>query len=223
MAGFVDRVARHITYRYRRHRPSVPSWWLSRHCNNQSVLTRPIVGPLRARIARHQTARIIVDGQLDLRPLRTAVGRISPDRPVSIEMLDASEMTIEGYARLGGGVRLRLGSGGKLRIGDGTSFDGDALVIAADSVAIGANCTIAWDVLTMDSDFHTIDANPQMAAPVTIGDRVWIAAGVKILKGVTVGDGAIIAAGAIVISDVPPAALVAGVPARVVRSHVTWR
>lgn len=50
-----------------------------------------------------------------------------------------------------------------------------------------------------------------------IGDDVWIGMSAKIIVGVTIGDGAIIAAGSIVTCDVPPFAVVAGVPAKIVR------
>jgi acetyltransferase-like isoleucine patch superfamily enzyme len=52
---------------------------------------------------------------------------------------------------------------------------------------------------------------------VVVGNDVWIGEGVQILRGVTVGDGAILAAGAVVTKDVPPYAIVGGVPARVIR------
>ena len=55
-------------------------------------------------------------------------------------------------------------------------------------------------------------------APIRIGRGLWIAAGAMVLQGVTVGDDAVVAAGAIVTRDVPPRTLVAGVPARVIRS-----
>lgn len=53
--------------------------------------------------------------------------------------------------------------------------------------------------------------------PVTIGNDVWIGTRAMVLGGVTIGDGAVIGAGAIVTKDVPPFAIVAGVPARIVR------
>ena len=61
-----------------------------------------------------------------------------------------------------------------------------------------------------------------MTAPIVIGDHVWIGMNVIVLKGVTIGEGSIVAAGSVVNKDVPPHCLVAGVPAKVVKTDVTW-
>lgn len=53
--------------------------------------------------------------------------------------------------------------------------------------------------------------------PTTIGNDVWLGLRAAIKDGITVSDGAIVAAGAVVIEDVPPYAIVAGVPARIIR------
>ena len=55
--------------------------------------------------------------------------------------------------------------------------------------------------------------------PVTVGHDVWIGAGVRFRGGVNVGTGAIVAAGSVVTKDVPPYAIVGGVPAKLIR----WR
>lgn len=64
-------------------------------------------------------------------------------------------------------------------------------------------------------DFNYIDENQKFT--VMIGNDVWIGSGVKIMEGITIGDGAVVAAGAIVTKDVPPYAIVGGVPAKVIK------
>ena len=74
--------------------------------------------------------------------------------------------------------------------------------------------------MVMDADFHAVgelDGHGK-TAPIMIGDDVWLATRAVVLKGVTVGSGAVVATGAVVTKDVPPHTLVAGVPARVIRS-----
>lgn len=138
--------------------------------------------------------------------------------------------------RLGGGTRVVVGRdvllahdvglhlrdrGAVLTIGDGTFVNHRTELVAHSRVTIGRHCLLAWDVLVLDSDSHSVDGAPH-TAPVAIGDRVWIGARATVLKGVTVGDGAVVAAGSVVTKDVPPRALVAGNPARVVREDVDW-
>jgi acetyltransferase-like isoleucine patch superfamily enzyme len=60
-----------------------------------------------------------------------------------------------------------------------------------------------------------------VTAPVFIEDDVWIGCNATILKGVRIGRGAIVAAGAVVTKNVPPLAIVAGVPACVISSRDT--
>ncbi len=60
---------------------------------------------------------------------------------------------------------------------------------------------------------------PVEAAPILIGQDVWIGMGAIILPGVTLGDGSIVGAGAVVTSDVPSGTVVSGVPARLVKSR----
>ena len=57
-----------------------------------------------------------------------------------------------------------------------------------------------------------------ISRPINIGDDVWLGGNVTILPGVTIGDNVVVAAGAVVTKDVPSGRVVAGVPARIVRT-----
>lgn len=66
-----------------------------------------------------------------------------------------------------------------------------------------------------------MDGNPAPRGDIRIGSDVWTGYGCWILGGVTIGDGAIVATGAVVTKDVPPYAIVGGVPAKVIRYRHT--
>jgi acetyltransferase-like isoleucine patch superfamily enzyme len=134
----------------------------------------------------------------------------------------------EGTLRLGRKVKLHgkpvaielvALPGAELTIGDGTSINRGASICAQSSVRIGRNCGIGNDCLIFDTDFHEVDDRTRVpdAAPVTIGDDVWLAARCIVLKGVTIGDGAVVCAGSVVATNVPARALVGGNPARLIR------
>ena len=94
-------------------------------------------------------------------------------------------------------------------IGEGTMIDMGAVLggraIVGKHSHVGAGAVLAGVV------------EPPSAKPVTVGDNVLIGANAVIIEGVSVGDGAVVAAGAVVTQDVPANAVVAGVPARVIK------
>ena len=111
--------------------------------------------------------------------------------------------------------------GGTLEVGDRTLLNYGGSIAAAESVRIGARCLIGTHAIIMDNDFHRIEPERRLewppSKPITIEDNVWIGARVIVLGGVTIGEGSCIAAGSVVIEDVPPRSLAAGVPAKVIR------
>lgn len=68
-------------------------------------------------------------------------------------------------------------------------------------------------------DFKYLDITKKIS--VIIGNDVWIGARATILEGVKIGDGAVVAAGAVVTKDVPPYAVVGGVPAKIIKYRFT--
>ena len=107
------------------------------------------------------------------------------------------------------GVELRY----KTRIGPGLRlFHAHALVVHEDTV-IGADCTLRQS--TTIGNKPAADGS-EGGCPV-LGNRVDVGANAVILGPIRIGDGAIIGAGSVVLKDVPPGAVVAGNPARILR------
>ena len=114
--------------------------------------------------------------------------------------------------------RVNLFPGARVSIGARSLLNG-AMLHAKREITLGRDTRLAFGVRVLDADMHPLDANTaETIAPVRIGHRVWIAADVLVLRGVTIGDDCVIAAGSVVVEDVPPRSLAAGVPAKVIRS-----
>lgn len=99
-------------------------------------------------------------------------------------------------------------------INAGCSFQDQGGITIGDGCLIGHHTVIA----TLNHEEQPARRNDLHPAPVVIGNRVWIGANATILPGVRIGDGAIIAAGAVVTKDVPKNTVVAGIPAKVLKT-----
>lgn len=97
------------------------------------------------------------------------------------------------------------------RIGAGTMIDMGAVL--GGRATVGKNCHIGAGTVLAGV------IEPASATPVTIDDDVMIGANAVVLEGVHVGERAVVAAGAVVVEDVPAGAVVAGVPARVIKQR----
>ncbi len=113
-----------------------------------------------------------------------------------------------------------------IAVGDGTFIGNGCTFSAGREIRVGSHCLISALVRIHDNDGHPLDADRRRrgepitaaeTAPVIVEDNVWIGAGATILKGVRIGRDAVIGTGAVVTSDVPPGAVAAGNPARLVR------
>ena len=106
----------------------------------------------------------------------------------------------------------------RISIGDYTHINKNVLLDGRGALLIiGENVDIAQEVniWTMQHDYNDSQYK-SIGKPVRIEDYVWIASRATILPGVTIGRGAVVASCAVVTKDVPPLAVVAGVPAKVI-------
>jgi acetyltransferase-like isoleucine patch superfamily enzyme len=106
--------------------------------------------------------------------------------------------------------------GRHMRVNAGT------MLVSYAEITIGDHCLIGEYVSIRDADHGTAPGSlmrvqPHVSVPIRIGEDVWIARGVVVLKGVSIGDGSIIAANSVVTKDVPAGVIAGGVPARIIK------
>jgi acetyltransferase-like isoleucine patch superfamily enzyme len=134
------------------------------------------------------------------------------------------------------GVMFDVGPTGRVTIGDFSLLNG-AWILSDAAVEIGDHALISWRVVLMDSYRVPFDRARRRrvleevalakrrrlppgepARPIRIGNCVWIGFDACVLPGVSIGDGCIVGARSVVMEDVPPYTVVAGNPARPVRT-----
>jgi acetyltransferase-like isoleucine patch superfamily enzyme len=111
----------------------------------------------------------------------------------------------------------------KVQIGNDCFINYGVLISIREKLIIGNNVVISAKVLITDAgldlDILLNEGRPvHISAPIVIKDGAWIGAGAIILKGVTIGEKSVVAAGSVVTKDVPPHVVVAGNPARVIKT-----
>ena len=143
-------------------------------------------------------------------------------RQVRIQIGKQARLELGRWVWVGRGTKIRCHEG-EVSIGEKTVMGEECTISAYQHVSIGAQCIVADRVMLIDFDHNVAEIERPIRVQgiykrdVRVGNNVWIGYGAQILRGVTVGDNAIIGASAVVSKDVPANAVVAGVPARVIR------
>ena len=131
-------------------------------------------------------------------------------------MSPLTEITLEKYASLQIGSKLKMHNGSKIRvrkkanvkIGKNFAMSNGCVLTAYESIQIGNDVMLGPNVLIYDQD-HDYDVEGGVkamsfkTAPITIGNNVWIAANSIVLRGSVIGDNVVVAAGSIVKGTIP--------------------
>jgi acetyltransferase-like isoleucine patch superfamily enzyme len=188
---------------------------LARFMRRHGMLT-PKYARLVLRLLRRKlfAPRLRLDGLAFVGP--GVVLQIGPDAQIKLGR----------WSWIGHGTKIRCHEG-TVEIGAKTVMGQECTISAFQHVSIGRECVIADRVMLIDFDHGMVEVDRPVRLQgiykrdVRVGNNVWIGYGACILRGVTVGDNAVIGTSAVVTKDVPANAVVAGVPARVIRMRET--
>ena len=136
------------------------------------------------------------------------------------------------FVWIGDGTKIRCHEG-RVEIGAKTVMGQECTISAYRLVRIGEQCVIADRAMFIDFDHGVVEVERPIRQQgiymreVEVGSNVWIGYGACILRGVRVGDNSIVGTNSVVTKDVPANAVVAGIPARIIRmrdapEHLRW-
>ena len=112
------------------------------------------------------------------------------------------------------GKNIKLGKNVFVNINN--YFMNGATIKIGDNVFIGPSC--GFYTANHPLDYTNRNQGLEKALPIKVGDNCWFGANVSVMPGVTIGAGCVIAAGAVVTKDMPANSLIAGAPAKVIKT-----
>ena len=145
---------------------------------------------------------------------------VCPD--VTFEIGRDAVVRLGRWSWIGHGCKIRAHEG-VVEIGAKSVLGQECTISSFQHVSIGRECILADRVMLIDFDHGTVEVERPIRLQgiykrdVRVGHNVWIGYGACILRGIQVGDNAIVGTSSVVTKDVPPDAVVGGVPARVLR------
>jgi acetyltransferase-like isoleucine patch superfamily enzyme len=143
-------------------------------------------------------------------------------RGLELQIAPGARVEFGRFVWIGDGTKIRCHEG-RVEIGAKTVIGQECTISAYQRVRIGEQCVIADRAMFIDFDHGVVEVERPIRSQgiykrdVEVGSNVWIGYGACILRGVRVGDNSIVGTNSVVTKDVPANAVVAGIPARVIR------
>jgi acetyltransferase-like isoleucine patch superfamily enzyme len=143
-------------------------------------------------------------------------------RGLELEIAVKGRVDFGRFVWIGDKTKIRCHEG-RVEIGDKTVMGQECTISAYQHVRIGQQCVIADRAMFIDFDHGVVEVERPIRQQgiykrdVIVGSNVWIGYGACVLRGVNVGDNSIVGTNSVVTKDVPANAVVAGIPARIIR------
>jgi acetyltransferase-like isoleucine patch superfamily enzyme len=172
-------------------------------------------GPVRLNDPQYHEINRVLERTLKLSQQLNTAGDIDAIRDILSEIIgetiaDSTTIFAPFYTNFGKFIRI----GKNVFINHACSFLDMGGITLEDEVLIGPRVNLVTENHPLDPS----DRRALLTRPIVIKRNAWIGAGATILPGVTIGENSIVAAGAVVSKDVPANTIVAGIPAKVIKS-----
>lgn len=145
--------------------------------SNKKLYSVPILCTWNSKIKTNKKGKIIIGNRLNMgmRDTQISIAARLMKSPPLINIGKNGTFNIVGSFILYSGLSIIIDDNARIEIGNKTYLSFNSLIIAKESIKIGDNCAISWNVNIIDSDFHNIINNKDSyneVEPITIGDRV---------------------------------------------------
>lgn len=140
---------------------------------------------------------------------------------------DNNKLIIGSNCRIYGPCHILIENGAEVNIGKDTGLRGVKILANTAPITIGSNCMTSYNVLLRNHDSHTIFSSItgeiiNRPRAISIGDHVWLAENVTVLKGAKIGNNSVIGFGSIVTREIPNNSIAAGAPANLIKGNIEW-
>lgn len=199
--------------------------------NYKTAIKLPILVSYNTKLVGIKKNSIFVDSSIGFGGIKIGVGGIDVVQGSKTSLLrieNGGKIIFSGIAQFSEGISIRIGPNGSLNIGNNFSANKNCSVLCDGNMKIGNDVLLGWKVNIRDSDGHIIYDNiTKIKNPiqknVTIGNNVWVASYVDILKGTEIKDNSVLAYRSCILSKFEKSnCIIGGYPAKILRENINW-
>lgn len=126
---------------------------------------------------------------------------LSNGRKTFFNIEKGGKIVFAGAASFAKGSMVEIGGAAQVKIGSGMTSNANLIISCVDKIEIGNDCLIGWNCTLMDGDGHPVKHNgfeQKNCRKIEIGNHVWLASNVTVLKGTHISDNSVVGYGTIV-------------------------
>lgn len=174
-----------------------------KYLNFMDAIKLPIIVSRNVRL-KSLSGTIKINSNIQTGMIKLGFGNVGIfDKKLDKSILELEgRLVFEGKCNLGHGFKFAIMKNGELTIGNKFVLTAHSSIICDKKITIGEDCLMSWNVLVIDTDFHSIYYNgvkKDKCKEIVLGKNIWISSDVHILKGVEIKDNTVIASSSLVL------------------------